>query len=216
MAPRSIRVFTQVNGRKLKPVKDDEPCLLHLVDWNKREGRDATVEDLTLPLHQIGRADIAKVLSKVVHDETTHELHKFFLDDPFKKTARHHGSRLLTEDEEDDDKEESRRPANVHHVKRRPLMLAVFGFTVTLLTTITLICLAYCRTACATVCPKGCVIAFEAIKESCQETLALCKRLANKYVMGREEEARPLNMDKQDYKQREHIVKNIMQPAVAV
>jgi hypothetical protein len=57
-------------------VRDDEPCLLHLTDWNKATGDKTTVEDLCLRLHQIGRTDIARDIAQAVYGETAREIHK--------------------------------------------------------------------------------------------------------------------------------------------
>ena len=71
-----MSVCVQLKPRELRPIKDKEPCLLHLRDWDEGTGDEGTVEDLALRLHQIGRSDIARALAQAVYQETSREIHK--------------------------------------------------------------------------------------------------------------------------------------------
>lgn len=71
----------------MQPLHDDahQPCVDQLTNWCNGPGRDMTYDFLDLRLREIGYKSVADTLSQKVLHETSEQLHRYFLDDPFKK-----------------------------------------------------------------------------------------------------------------------------------
>ncbi|XP_070205564.1 uncharacterized protein [Littorina saxatilis] len=179
---------------ELSPINDNEPCLLHLADWNKSTGDEGTVEDLCVRLHQIGRVDIARELARAVYEETTIKIHKYFLDNPFKKTAQQAGSRLM-ENEKDEDKK-TRKETAVDNLRKdgqdgRRFRMAVVALTLTLIFFLCAVMVVYCPASLHTVCPSVCIATFEAIQDSVKERVGTLRTLTTTEGLGMSEVRRP-------------------------
>ena len=82
---------------------------------------------------------------------------RYYLDDPFKATAHHPGSRLLEDEGEEEDKKrkevgvDAKRREGPPHAR---FAIAVVGLTLTLTFVSCAIMVAYCPAAFQTMCPR--------------------------------------------------------------
>ncbi|RUS85890.1 hypothetical protein EGW08_006374, partial [Elysia chlorotica] len=61
------------------------PCVVQLTNWCNGPGKNMTFDFLVLRLKEIGLKKVADTLSRKVLHETSEQLHRYFLDDPFKE-----------------------------------------------------------------------------------------------------------------------------------
>ncbi|XP_012936043.1 uncharacterized protein LOC106011343 [Aplysia californica] len=64
---------------------EPKPCMTRLTRWAEHEGRNMTFDFLALRLREIGMKRLSSRLSKRVLHKTSEELHRYFLDDPFRE-----------------------------------------------------------------------------------------------------------------------------------
>ncbi|PVD31637.1 hypothetical protein C0Q70_07054 [Pomacea canaliculata] len=163
-----------------KSAQHEKPCLVMLTDWSRGKGQNQTVDELALRLHEIGRPDVAQRLSKAVYGETNFQLHRFFLDDPFKESA-HKPSILL---EEDDLSPEAaakarHRAISVQLTTSDPkfLHVTVVVTTLTLLIFIAIVSMMYIPKFTSDMCPSCFVATFAVMKDRLGDRMQACKKM---------------------------------------
>ncbi|KAL8584733.1 hypothetical protein ACOMHN_035653 [Nucella lapillus] len=205
----------QLKESEMAPVKGRKPCLLRLTDWNKRGGEESTVEDLTVRLHQIGRTDVARDIAQAVYGETAREIHKYFLDNPFKETANQPNSRLM--EDEDEEEEKTKRMRAVDYIRnakvQRRFALAAVTLTLTSTCIIFAVVRVYCPGSCSTMCPERLVATYQAMQESVKESVETLKSLISVKLLGVNEAPhvrRPAPTDPISREEQDRLVQNIM------
>ncbi|KAH9502893.1 hypothetical protein Btru_074732 [Bulinus truncatus] len=175
--PELFPIHTELRGHPPRP------CIVRLQEWNRRRGGNMTFDFLALRLKEIGLEKVANKLSRLVLGETVRELHKFFLDDPYKDM-------IPTESLMVDKVEETTKlvPFTGGEDTNDRLFVSIVILTVicvTLLMSITvcLVCPRLGHTVCEFACPKPCMVMYDTTMTSCLNCWADTRRNIDKFML---------------------------------
>ncbi|XP_059171945.1 uncharacterized protein LOC131952988 [Physella acuta] len=167
-----------------KPVQGhpEAPCVRRIRAWSKDQGKNMTFEFLALRLREIGLEKEADKLSRTVLGETVQELHRYFLDDPFKEMIP---TKSFMVDK--DDLTTKLLPVLDEEDKYDRLFVAVICMTVLCATlcmsiSVCLVCPRLGHYICVRACPSLCSSLYDVMIDSCHRVWYGGRRSMDKYL----------------------------------
>ncbi|XP_055862084.1 uncharacterized protein LOC106071416 isoform X2 [Biomphalaria glabrata] len=175
--PELFPVHTKFRGHPPRP------CLVRLREWGKGQGGNMTFDFLALRLKEIGLEKVADKLSGLVLGETVRELHKFFLDDPYKDMVP--TDSLMVDKQEDTTK---MIPSDEGEDINESLFVAIVILTVICLTlfmciTVCLVCPRLGHIICQFACPTPCMVMYDTMINNCLNCWSITRRNMDKYML---------------------------------
>ncbi|KAK3776530.1 hypothetical protein RRG08_060245 [Elysia crispata] len=167
-----------------QPLREDarRPCVIQLTNWCNGPGRDMTFDFLALRLREIGLQKVADTLSKKVLHETAEQLHRYFLDDPFKEMIP---TKSLMLDKPPPTEELVPAPDLEDNQEKLFVAVTILGTICATFCTCVGVCLA-CpglgRQVCRRACPEMCASCFEVALDNCGRFAKSFNQSANKHL----------------------------------